>query len=78
MTDEGSEIPSVVKADVGRLPDGSIALRLTYSATEKAAGARDWEETVFLLGPETARELGARLLGSSDDTPAPVTRSARL
>ena len=55
------EIPYVVKADVGRLPDGSIGLRLTFAASEEAYQSRAWEEAAFLLGPATARELAASL-----------------
>ncbi len=65
------EIPYVIKADVGRLPDGSIGLRLTFAATEEAYEARDWDEAVFVLGPATARELAVDLASGTGETPLP-------
>ena len=55
------EIPYVVKADVGRLPDGSIGLRLTFAASEEAYLANAWKEAAYVIGPATARELAASL-----------------
>ena len=60
MSDD-PEIPYVVKADVGRLPDGSIGLRLTFAASEEAYLSKAWNEVAFTLGPATARELAASL-----------------
>ena len=63
-SDEASsdaEFPYVVKADVGRLPDGSIGLRLTVAASEEAYQSKAWNEVAYLLGPATARELAANL-----------------
>lgn len=60
MSDE-PEFPYVVKADVGRLPDGSIGLRLTFAASEEAYQSKAWNEVAYLLGPATARELAANL-----------------
>lgn len=53
--------PHVVKADVGRLPDGSVGLRLTFATGEDADGAEAWHEAAYLLPPATARELAANL-----------------
>ena len=58
---DNPEVPYVVKADVGRLPDGSFGLRLTFAASEEAYLAKSWKEADFLLGPATARELAANL-----------------
>ena len=58
---EELEIPDVVKADVGPLPDGSIGLRLIFAASEEAYQSEAWEELAFTLGPATARELAASL-----------------
>ena len=58
---EDPDIPYVVKADVGRLPDGSIGLRLTFAASEEAYDNKAWHEVAYLLGPATARELAASL-----------------
>ncbi len=66
---DNPEIPYVIKADVGRLPDGSVGLRLTFAATEEAYEARDWEEAVYILGPATAQELAANLTYDSGETP---------
>lgn len=60
MSDD-QEFPYVVKADVGRLPDGSIGLRLTFAASEEAYQSKAWNEAAYLLGPATARELAANL-----------------
>lgn len=59
--DEDPEFPYVVKADVGRLPDGSIGLRLTVATSEEAYQSKAWNEVAYLLGPATARELAANL-----------------
>ncbi len=56
------EIPYVVKADVGRLPDGSIGLKLTFAASEEAYLSKAWNEVAYTLGPATARELAANLV----------------
>ena len=56
-----SEVPYVVKANVGHLPDGSIGLKLTFAASEEANQSKAWEEVAFLIGPATARELAASL-----------------
>ena len=53
--------PYVVKADVGRLPDGSVGLRLTFATSEDGDGSEAWHEAAFLLPPATARELAANL-----------------
>jgi hypothetical protein len=53
--------PYVVKADVGRLPDGSIGLKLTFAASEEAWQTQAWHEAAYLLPPATARELAASL-----------------
>jgi hypothetical protein len=58
---EDPEYPYVVKADVGRLPDGSIGLKLTVAASEEAYNNKAWNEVAYLLGPATARELAASL-----------------
>lgn len=58
---EDPAIPYVVKADVGRLPDGSVGLRLTLAAGDETSGGQAWQEVAFLLGPATARELAANL-----------------
>lgn len=58
---EDPEIRYVVKADLGRLPDGSIGLRLTCAANEEAYQSQAFQEVAFLLGPATARELAANL-----------------
>ena len=55
------EIPYIVKADVGRLPDGSIGLRLTFATSEDAYQSKAWQEVAYLLGPATAQELAANL-----------------
>jgi hypothetical protein len=60
MSDE-PEIPYVVKADVGRLPDGSYGLRLTLATSEEAYLSKAWQEVAFLIGPATARALAADL-----------------
>lgn len=57
----GPEIPYVIKADVGHLPDGSIGLRLTLAANDEAYQSKAWQEVAFLIGPATARELAANL-----------------
>jgi hypothetical protein len=54
-------IPYVVKADVGRLPDGGVGLRLTFAASDEAYQDLAWQEVAFHLGPATARELAASL-----------------
>ena len=58
---EEPQIPYVVKADVGRLPDGSYGLRLTLAASDEAYLGKAWQEVAFLIGPATARELAANL-----------------
>ena len=65
------EIPYVIKADVGRLPDGSMGLRLVFATTEQAYEAKDWDEAVFVLGPATARELATNLASCAGETPLP-------
>lgn len=55
------DFPYIVKADVGRLPDGSIGLRLTVADSEEAYQSKAWNEVAYLLGPATARELAASL-----------------
>lgn len=55
------EFPYVVKADVGRLSDGSFGLRLTLAASEEAYRSKAWTEVAYLLGPATARELATSL-----------------
>ena len=55
------EFPYVVKADVGRLSDGSIGLRLTVAANEEAYQTKAWTEVAYLLGPATAQELATTL-----------------
>jgi hypothetical protein len=59
---DGPDFPYVVKADVGRLSDGSIGLRLTVAASEEAYQSRAWTEVAYLLGPATARELATNLI----------------
>lgn len=61
MSDD-PEIPYVVKADVGRLPDGSIGLKLTFATSEEAYLSKAWNEVAYTLGPATARELAANLV----------------
>ena len=58
---DGPDFPYVVKADVGRLSDGSIGLRLTVAASEEAYQRSAWTEVAYLLGPATARELATNL-----------------
>ena len=58
---DGQKVPYGIKADVEHLPDGNVALRLTYAATEEAYDAGNWEVACFLLGPATARELASNL-----------------
>jgi hypothetical protein len=55
------EFPYVVKADVGRLADGSIGLRLTLAESEEAYQREAWTQVAYLLGPATARELATNL-----------------
>lgn len=73
LVSDDPEIPYVIKADVGRLPDGSLGLRLIFAATEEAYEARDWDEAVFVLGPATAQELAANLTYDSGETPLPTS-----
>lgn len=61
LRSDDPEFPYVVKADVGRLPDGNIGLRLTFAENEEAYQSQAWHEVAYLLGPATARELAARL-----------------
>jgi len=55
------EYPYVVKADVGRLSDGSFGLRLTVAASEEDYQSKSWTEVAYLLGPGTAQELATNL-----------------
>ena len=57
------EYPYVVKADVGRLSDGSIGLRLTLAVDEEAFQSKAWTQVAYLLGPATAHELATNLVG---------------
>ena len=61
VMNDDPEFPYVIKADVGRLSDGSMGLRLTVAESEEAYQAKAWTEVAYLLGPATARELATSL-----------------
>lgn len=66
--DEEIQLPYVITVDLGRLPEGDVALRITYATSHERFEARQWDTMTFAMPREAAIELGRALLRQTDPT----------
>ncbi len=69
--DDEIELPFVIKCDVGSLPDGAIAIQITYATNAERFDSRQWDKAVFAMGRESAISLARALRVERGELPRP-------
>jgi hypothetical protein len=69
--DDETELPFIIKCDVGSLPDSSVAIQITYATSAERFDNRQWDKAVFAMSSEIAKSLAKALRVEIGEEPKP-------